>query len=54
MRDLDGHTAEEVSELLLISPGNQRVLLHRGRAVIRDHLERYYQSARLGSEEVAG
>ncbi|WP_370865703.1 RNA polymerase sigma factor [Nocardioides agariphilus] len=45
MRDLDGHTAEEVSELLDISPGNQRVLLHRGRAVVRARLERYYQSA---------
>ena len=44
MRDLDGHTAEEVSELLDISPGNQRVLLHRGRAVVRAHLERYYDS----------
>lgn len=46
MRDLDGHTAEEVSELLMISPGNQRVLLHRGRAVVRAHLERYYDSGR--------
>ncbi len=46
MRDLDGHSAEEVSELLGISPGNQRVLLHRGRAVVRAHLERYYESAR--------
>ena len=45
MRDLDGHTAEEVSELLSISAGNQRVLLHRGRAVVRAHLERYYDSA---------
>jgi RNA polymerase sigma-70 factor (ECF subfamily) len=45
MRDLDGHTAEEVSELLDISTGNQRVLLHRGRAVVRAHLERYYASA---------
>jgi RNA polymerase sigma-70 factor (ECF subfamily) len=44
MRDLDGHSAEEVSELLDISPGNQRVLLHRGRAVVRAHLERYYDS----------
>ena len=42
LRDLDGHTAEEVSELLMITPGNQRVLLHRGRAVVRAHLEHYY------------
>ena len=45
LRDLDGHTADEVSELLMITPGNQRVLLHRGRAVVRAHLERYYDTA---------
>ncbi len=53
MRDLDGHTADEVSEVLAISAGNQRVLLHRGRAVVRAHLERYYDGARIGTEEVA-
>ena len=42
LRDLDGHTADEVCELLDISAGNQRVLLHRGRAVVRVHLERYF------------
>ena len=47
LRDLDGHTAEEVSELLAISAGNQRVLLHRGRAVVRAHLERYYDGVSL-------
>ena len=46
MRDLDGHEAEEVSELLGVSLGNQRVLLHRGRAVVRAHLEEYYESVR--------
>jgi RNA polymerase sigma-70 factor, ECF subfamily len=45
LRDLDGHTAEEVCEVLGISPGNQRVLLHRGRAVVRAHLERYFDAA---------
>jgi RNA polymerase sigma-70 factor (ECF subfamily) len=56
MRDLEGHTAEEVSDLLMISTGNQRVLLHRGRAVVRARLERYYDSAgeaRLVTEGVA-
>ena len=52
MRDLHGHTAQEVSDLLMISLGNQRVLLHRGRAVVRTHLERYYDSVRLGTAEV--
>jgi RNA polymerase sigma-70 factor (ECF subfamily) len=42
LRDLDGHTSDEVCDLLDISVGNQRVLLHRGRAVVRAHLERYY------------
>jgi RNA polymerase sigma-70 factor (ECF subfamily) len=45
LRDLDGHTADEVCELLDITAGNQRVLLHRGRAVIRDHLDRYFADA---------
>jgi RNA polymerase sigma-70 factor (ECF subfamily) len=46
MRDLDGRTAEEVSDLLDVSLGNQRVLLHRGRAVVRAHLEEYFESVR--------
>lgn len=41
LRDLDGYDASEVSTLLGISGGNQRVLLHRGRAVVRAHLDRY-------------
>ena len=41
LRDLDGLTSEEVCDLLDISAGNQRVLLHRGRAAVRAHLERY-------------
>jgi RNA polymerase sigma-70 factor (ECF subfamily) len=42
LRDLDGHSADEVCELLDISAGNQRVLLHRGRAVVRARLEAYF------------
>jgi RNA polymerase sigma-70 factor (ECF subfamily) len=53
MRDLEGHTAEEVSELLAISLGNQRVLLHRGRAVVRAHLERYFAGAAAATPGVA-
>jgi RNA polymerase sigma-70 factor (ECF subfamily) len=41
LRDLHGLTSEEVCDLLGISAGNQRVLLHRGRAAVRVHLERY-------------
>ena len=50
LRDLDGHTAGEVCDLLDISTGNQRVLLHRGRAVVRAHLERYLAGTRPRSE----
>ncbi len=48
LRDVEGHTAEEVSELLEITSGNQRVLLHRGRSVVRAHLERYFATAPVG------
>jgi RNA polymerase sigma-70 factor, ECF subfamily len=41
LRDVEGHTSDEVCDLLGITAGNQRVLLHRGRAVVRAHLERY-------------
>jgi RNA polymerase sigma-70 factor, ECF subfamily len=42
LRDVEGLQAEEVCELLDLSPGNQRVILHRARARVRDELERYF------------
>jgi RNA polymerase sigma-70 factor (ECF subfamily) len=39
LRDVEGWTAAEVCELLELSEGNQRVLLHRGRARVRAALE---------------
>ncbi|WP_329004777.1 sigma-70 family RNA polymerase sigma factor [Kribbella sp. NBC_00709] len=42
LRDIDGQRAEDVCALLDISMANQRVLLHRGRAVVRKHLEQYF------------
>jgi RNA polymerase sigma-70 factor (ECF subfamily) len=39
LRDVEGLAATEVCELLELSEGNQRVLLHRGRAAVRDALE---------------
>ena len=39
LRDVEGLSAAEVVELLGISDGNQRVLLHRGRARLRAGLE---------------
>jgi RNA polymerase sigma-70 factor (ECF subfamily) len=43
MRDVCGMTAGEVRATLNISPQNQRVLLHRARAVLRDALADYYR-----------
>ncbi|CQD21287.1 ECF subfamily RNA polymerase sigma-24 factor [Mycobacterium lentiflavum] len=41
LRDLLGFDSNEVCELLNISMANQRVLLHRGRAAVRQALENY-------------
>ena len=39
LRDVEGLSGDEVCELLDISPGNQRILLHRGRTRLREILE---------------
>ena len=39
LRDVEGWSSEEVSGALGITPGNQRVLLHRGRSKVRAALE---------------
>jgi RNA polymerase sigma-70 factor, ECF subfamily len=39
MRDVEGWDADEVCAALNVSPGNQRVLLHRARARVRAALE---------------
>jgi RNA polymerase sigma-70 factor (ECF subfamily) len=46
LRDVLGMSSEEVSDLLEISPGNQRVLLHRARTAVRGELASY-----LGGEQ---
>ena len=41
LRDVEGLPSEQVCELLNLTEGNQRVLLHRGRSRIRAALESY-------------
>lgn len=42
LRDVEGLDSGEVCDLLEISEGNQRVLLHRGRTAIRHRLEEHF------------
>jgi RNA polymerase sigma-70 factor (ECF subfamily) len=43
LRDVEGLDPGEVCALLDLSDGNQRVILHRARARVRDVLERYFE-----------
>jgi RNA polymerase sigma-70 factor (ECF subfamily) len=43
LRDVHGLSSDEVCALLALSPGNQRILLHRGRARLRARLEDVYR-----------
>ncbi|NUR58420.1 MAG: sigma-70 family RNA polymerase sigma factor, partial [Catenulispora sp.] len=42
LRDVEGYSSEEVSSMLGISAGNQRVILHRARGAVRARLESYF------------
>lgn len=44
LRDVHGLSAEEVCAVLEVSAGNQRLLLHRGRARLRQQLEDYHRA----------
>lgn len=44
LRDVEGLPSEDVCQLLNLTEGNQRVLLHRGRSRIRSTLETYLSS----------
>jgi RNA polymerase sigma-70 factor (ECF subfamily) len=46
LRDIEGWGSDEVRELLEISESNQRVLLHRARAKVRQALEDYWEGRR--------
>lgn len=45
LRDLEGWGADEVSTVLEISEGNQRVLLHRARSKVRAAVEKHERGA---------
>ena len=45
LRDVHGLTSDEVCERLGVSPANQRILLHRGRARLRARLEDVYRGS---------
>ncbi len=45
LRDVEGWEPEEVEAALDLTPGNQRVLLHRARSKVRGDLEHYFEAA---------
>ena len=45
MRDVEGWDSDEVCATLSLTPGNQRVLLHRARSKVRAALEEYLNEA---------
>lgn len=44
MRDVEGWEADEVCDVLNVTPINQRVLLHRARSKVRQALENYFRT----------
>lgn len=51
LRDVYGYTGAEICDLLQLTPVNQRVLLHRGRAALRDGINWYYLERRRAMPE---
>jgi RNA polymerase sigma-70 factor, ECF subfamily len=46
LRDIAGWSAQEVCDVLTMSEGNQRVLLHRARSHVRRALEHYFNEGK--------
>jgi RNA polymerase sigma-70 factor (ECF subfamily) len=53
LRDVEGWPASEVCELLELSEGNQRVLLHRARTKVRRALDAYLADGELSADPPA-
>jgi RNA polymerase sigma-70 factor (ECF subfamily) len=51
LRDIEGWSSDEVAEALEISPGNQRLLLHRARSRVRAAIERYITAESIDDTE---
>ncbi|MEW6471452.1 MAG: sigma-70 family RNA polymerase sigma factor [Actinomycetota bacterium] len=49
LRDIEGWTSEEVCDLLDLTQGNQRALLHRARSRVRGALERHLAGTETGT-----
>jgi RNA polymerase sigma-70 factor (ECF subfamily) len=49
LRDIDGVSSTEVSEILGISEGNQRVLLHRARSAVRRAVEQRFEETPISA-----
>jgi RNA polymerase sigma-70 factor, ECF subfamily len=47
LRDVEGFSAAEVCKMINISAPEQRLLLHRARAIVRARLEEYFNARRL-------
>lgn len=54
LRDVMGHSSDEVCQMLEISGANQRVLLHRARAAVRTHLVPYLAEDAATESDGAG
>ncbi len=54
LRDVLGHSSDEVCQMLEISGANQRVLLHRARAAVRAHLVPYLAEAAADETDGVG
>jgi RNA polymerase sigma-70 factor (ECF subfamily) len=54
LRDIEGYSSAEVCSILDISAANQRVLLHRARALVRGRLEDYFAAGGHDEKRIGG